>query len=76
MSRVGEPLEGLVVAKVVATRHANVSGRLTVVRDVASGKELARYGASVLTESVKRMRALNDRLADGIGRVAKKPSSP
>jgi hypothetical protein len=72
MSRVGEPLEGFLVAQVVATRNAHISGRLTVIRDAASGRELARYGASVLVESVKRMRASNDRLRDGIGRIAKK----
>jgi hypothetical protein len=60
------------VAQVVATRNAHISGRLTVIRDAATGRELARYGSSVLVESVKRMRASNDRLEDGIGRIAKK----
>ncbi len=73
MSRVGEPLEGLLVAKAVAARHANRSGRLTVVKDASRGDELARYGSAVLSDSVRRMRVCNDRLRDRIGgKVAKK----
>ena len=72
MARVGSPVEGFLVARVVATRHASRSGRLTVVRNAADGQELARYETNVLAASVKRLRVSNDRLSEGIVRVAKK----
>jgi len=72
MSRVGKSLDGFLVARVVATRNATRSGRLTVVKDVRTGKELARFEPNVLLASVKRLRLSNDRLSDRIGTTAKK----
>jgi hypothetical protein len=73
MSSVGEPVEGLLVAKVLASRSANRTGRLTVVKDAATGNELARYESpeAALPASVERMRASNNRLSDRLTRSKK-----
>jgi hypothetical protein len=69
------PFDGLAVAKAVARKTADESQRSTVVRDVDTGAELARFEPSVkidasdesepassLAHSVRRMKAANDAL--------------
>jgi hypothetical protein len=66
------PFEGLAVAKAVARKTADESGRPAIVRDVDSGQSLARFEPSPkvetpeepasLAHSVRRMRAANDEL--------------
>jgi hypothetical protein len=62
----GEPVHDIIVAKVIASRRAVRTQRLTRVTDVATGKEVARFDPTVPAskesvpapkESVTRMRA-------------------
>src|SRR5207249_1781009 len=71
---VGKPIEGLIVAKVVASRRALRTQRLTLVRDTDTNEEMARYGPpeSSLTSSVYRMRAANNRLSESLVLQAEK----
>jgi hypothetical protein len=58
----GDPFADLRVANVVASRRAFRTGRIVVVKDVRTGREVARYAAdgAPLHGSVKRMRAVAD----------------
>jgi hypothetical protein len=66
-------LEGLAVAKALARKKARQSSVPVIVRDTETGKVLARYeppppdedGPS-LANSVRRMRAANDRLKEAL----------
>jgi hypothetical protein len=54
----GEPVHDIIVAKVIASRRAVRTHRVTVVTDSATGKEVARFDPTVPApkESVTRMR--------------------
>ena len=54
----GEPVHDILVAKIVASRRALRTGRLTVVRDLESGSEVARYQSNA--RSGPHLRAVND----------------
>jgi hypothetical protein len=62
---VGEPVFDLVVAKVIASRRAARSRRITIVSDQATGTELARFDGSnyVPTKSAQRMKAVETKEA-------------
>jgi len=56
----GDPFRDATVAKVVASRRAARTQRLTLVRDVGTGQEVARYEATSTNPpaiSVQRIRA-------------------
>jgi len=54
----GEPVHDIIVAKVIASRRAVRTQRVTVVIDGATGKELARFDPTIAPKaSVTRMRA-------------------
>jgi len=55
----GEPVHDIIVAKVIASRRAVRTRRVTIVIDGATGKEMARFDPTVPApkESVTRMRA-------------------
>jgi hypothetical protein len=57
----GEPMFDLVVARVIAARRASRTRRTTVVRDRATGTELARFDGNVFvpTKSGQQMRAFD-----------------
>jgi hypothetical protein len=66
-------VEGLTVAKELARKRARQASCSVVVRDVESGRVLARFEpdrpegeAPSLANSVRRMRAANDRLKDAL----------
>jgi len=66
------PLEGLAVAKAMAQQRMRDLQRTFVVVDADTNEELARYAPNPeepggeLANSVKRMRAANDRLKKGL----------
>jgi hypothetical protein len=62
----GEPIFDLVVARVIAARRAARSRKLTLVRDHATGVELARFdGATyVPTKSGVQMKAVDPGLRE------------
>ena len=55
----GEPVHDIIVAKVIASRRAVRTNRVTVVTDSATGQEMARFDPTVPAPktSVTRMRA-------------------
>jgi hypothetical protein len=55
----GEPVHDIIVAKVIASRRAVRTQRVTVVNDTSTGKEVARFdpGAAGSKASVTRIRA-------------------
>jgi hypothetical protein len=54
----GEPIHDFIVAKVIASRRAFRTQRLTVITDEATGQEVARFEpAAVPKTSVRRLRA-------------------
>jgi hypothetical protein len=66
-------LEGLAVAKALARKKIRQGSLAVVVRDALTGEVLARYEPLVadpdgpsLANSVRRMRAANDRLKQGL----------
>jgi hypothetical protein len=71
------PLEGLAVAKAMAQQRSRDLRRTFLVVDADTSEELARYApppedsTGELANSVKRMRAANDRLKQGLT-----PASP
>src|SRR5688500_3123906 len=69
-----ETTDGLTVAKALARKKSRQSIHAVLVRDTETGKVMARYEAPpeaegerpTLANSVKRMRAANDRLKEGL----------
>jgi len=66
-------LEGLAVAKALARKKVRQSSNAVIVRDAQTCKVLARYEPELpngdgqsLANSVRRMRAANDRLKDAL----------
>jgi len=66
-------LEGLAVAKALARKKARQCSGAVVVRDAETGEVLARYEPTLsdaeapsLANSVRRMRAANDRLKEAL----------
>jgi len=66
-------VEGLTVAKELARKKARQASCSVIVRDAESGKVLARFeperpdgDTPSLANSVRRMRAANDRLKDAL----------
>ena len=65
-------VEGLTVAKELARKRARQASCSVVVRDAESGRVLARFEPDhpeetpSLANSVRRMRAANDRLKDAL----------
>jgi hypothetical protein len=55
----GEPVHDIIVAKVIASRRAFRTQRVTIVTDDVTGKEVARFDPTVSEPkaSVTRMRA-------------------
>ena len=55
----GEPVHDIIVAKVIASRRAVRTQRITVVTDGTTGKEVARFDPTIPAPkaSVTRMRA-------------------
>jgi hypothetical protein len=69
MCALGEPQAGLVLAKTMASQKARESRHPIVVRDLASGEEVARYQAgrnTSLKRSIAELRAANDRLGENL----------
>lgn len=62
----GEPIEDLVVAKVIAARRAIHSRCITVVLDERTGEEIARYDPNrVQVTTERRLRTAIDRSSEG-----------
>jgi hypothetical protein len=62
----GDPIEDLVVAKVIAARRAIHSRCITVVLDHDTGEEIARYDPNrAPNSSERRLRTAMDRSAEG-----------
>jgi hypothetical protein len=64
---VGEAIYDLFVAKIIAARRASRSRRVTLVRDLETGVELARFDGSsfVPPKSVQRIKAINAEAHEG-----------
>jgi hypothetical protein len=61
----GEPIEDLVVAKVIAARRAIHSRCVTIVADQRSGEEIARYDPNrAPNSSERRVRTAIDRSSE------------
>jgi hypothetical protein len=62
----GDPIEDLVVAKVIAARRAIHSRCVTVVLEQRTGLEIARYDPKrAPTSTERRLRSVVDRSAEG-----------
>jgi hypothetical protein len=66
-------LEGLAVAKALARKKSRQGSAAVIVRDAETGEVLARYESEApeaerpsLANSVRRMRAANDRLKEAL----------
>lgn len=56
-TKLGDPFFDLQVAKVIASQRAVRVGRVIVVADELTNREIARYEPNSAAKSVKRMRA-------------------
>jgi hypothetical protein len=65
------PFEGLAVAKALAQKRVRQGGGTIIVKNSETGEEVARFESTSpdrpsLANSVKRMRAANDRLKEAL----------